>query len=645
MLPRGSEQQLLVERVSALLAQENLFDAAAEVGAWVSKVAADNAAANNLPAPPAMKRPTKKEDAYSLLSILLHWCLNNGGTEDAAQLLWGETQFDPRPRGTQRVWKAFDTQNFILLMGAGKQSKSFSMAVRLFLEWIRDPEYTTVKVLGPSEQHLEDNLFSHLISLHNNSRIPLPGQVGKLFIGLDLRSRKSSITGVIIPLGQKAAGRLQGVARIPRKKPHPIFGPLSRLFVFLDEIANIPPGIWRDIDNLLSNVSGDGMKIIGAFNPTNQADPVGQRCEPPFGWKDFDPDEHFEWMSTRGWFVVRLDAAQSENIQQRRVVFPGLQTIEGFEQIITNSGGTNSPGYWSMARGCFPPLGTLLSIVSPGMLTKFKCEVIWYDTPTPAGGVDLAFEGGDAAKFAFGRWGLATGLRFPPDLEHPNGVLVMFKNKKGRPYPRYMLQLEQIFTLEKGDTVVMEEAVKTLANKLGIRPEWLAVDKTGSGSGTYDLLKFNWGQGTIGVNFYEGAEEKKILVEDSDTADKLYSRENCAMWFALRQFIQFSYLKMMPGADIGELITQMTGRLFRSVGKQSKVEKKADYKARNQGKSPDDADSVCLLVKAVRTASGITIAADPDNIQGADNDDDYFGEEEGEKPRCDITNRFSEMNL
>ena len=85
--------------------------------------------------------------------------------------------------------------------------------------------------------------------------IPLPGTVGKLFIGMDAKERKGSITGVVVPLGKKAAGRLQGVKRDPRKKPHHIFGKLSRMFVFLDEIANIPIGIWRDIDNVMSNTT------------------------------------------------------------------------------------------------------------------------------------------------------------------------------------------------------------------------------------------------------------------------------------------------------------------------------------------------------------------------------------------------------
>lgn len=630
-LPADSPQKLLVERVSGLLHSAKPFDAARLVADWVNSTGQK------------VDYPTNKPQAYELLNILLHWCLNNNGMEDAAQMLWGPTQFDGRPQGTQRVWKAFDTQNFILLMGAGKQSKSFSMAVRLFLEWIRDPEYTTIKVLGPSEQHLEDNLFSHLVTLHKESTIPLPGTVGKLFIGLDSRARKGSISGVVIPLGKtKGAGRLQGVARIPRRKPHPVFGPLSRMYVFLDEIANIPPGIWRDIDNVMSNTSGDGLKIIGAFNPTDQNDPVGIRCEPPFGWKDFDADKHFEWMSTRGWFIVRLDAAYSENVLAGRVIFPGLQTKEGFDRIISNSGGTDSAGYWAMARGCFPPQGTVLAVIPPGMLDKFKAEIIWYDTPKPCGGVDLALEGNDTAKFAHGKWGLATGIRFVPSLENPNGVTVMFKNKMGKAYPRFLLQLCQIFPLPKGDTPTMYEAVKKLAQQLGISPEWLCVDRTGNGAGVHDLLKHNWGIGCLGVNFGEGVSETRIMVEDSVTADKEYPRKDSELMFALRKFIEFGYFFSLPGVDTTELFPQMTNRLYRSIGKVSRVESKRDYKSRHAGKSPDDCDAVSLLVEAVRRTSGIIPGMMPDNTFVGDHDEDYY---DSETPDCDVTNRFSEIDL
>lgn len=629
-LPPDGPIRKLVDEVSAQLHGEKYFDGARLVAKWLAQKT------NSEPS-----KVTQKKEADEILTLFLHWLLDNGGIEEAAQLLWGRGLFDPRPESTQRVWKAFDESNFILLMGAGSMSKSYSMGVRLMLEWIRDPQYTTVKVLGPSEQHLEDNLFTHLVSLHRQSTIPLPGEIGKLFIGLDPRERKSSISGVVIPLGKKSAGRLQGAKRVNRKKPHPKFGKLSRMFVFLDEIANIPKGIWRDIDNLITNTSGDGLKIIGAFNPTDQHDEVGIRTEPPNGWQMFNAEEDIEWVSTRGWKVVRLDAARCENVVQRKLIYPGLQTYEGFQMLVRNSGGTDSPGYWAMGRGCFPPTGVPLSIIPAGLLSDFKAEFIWLERPVPVGGVDLALLGGDVAVFTKGSFGLATGVRFPPSLQFPNGNVVMFKNSNGRPAPRYAIQVESQLKLPKGDTVAMKTEVVRIARSFGIRPEFLCIDRTGNGQGVYDLVRHEYGE-VIGVNFSESCSESKIMSEDHDTAGNIYDRVYSELLFAARKFIEFGYVKLSLGFPVEELYPQLTNRLYRMSGKRSRAEEKKDYQSRNNGKSPDEADSFTLLIHAVRKGGGIIPGMDPSNSteRGGWDGDDYS---ENLDVRIDITNRFEDL--
>lgn len=630
MLEVDSPQKKLVDRVAARLHSGDYFGAAQEVAEYFSVASGQELPVRN------------KAEADAALTLLLQWCLNNGGYEEAAQMLWGPTLFDPRPDSTKRVWRAFENSNFLLLMGAGSMSKSYSLGVRLFLEWIRDPEYTNVQVLGPSEKHLEDNLFSHLVTLHRSATIPLPGVINELFIGLDPRQRKSSISGVVIPLGKKAAGRLQGTKRVNRKTPHPVFGKLTRMFVFLDEIANIPQGIWRDIDNLITGAGAAGddtLKIMGAFNPTDQQDEVGKRCEPDGGWQMFDPDTDFEWTSTRGWKVVRLDALYSENVVQKKLIFPGLQSYEGFQMLIRNSGGTESPGYWSMGRGCFPPTGTPMSIIPSGLLDNLKAEVVWYDTPTPVGAVDLAFTGADKAVFVKGVFGLATGFRFPPSLAHPTGRVIMFKDKNGKSAGRQVLYVESMFALPKGDTVAMETEIRRVANSFNIRAEHLGVDKTGHGLGTYDLLRHNWGE-VIGVNYSESCNEQRIMVEDHDEPKNLYDRINSELWFAMRKFIEFGYCKISYGFPTEDIFPQLTGRRYRSAGKKARVERKEDYQSRVNGKSPDEADALSLLIQVVRISFGFIPGMAPENSVSSTTDDD---EDSRRDVRIDATNRFEDL--
>ena len=218
----------------------------------------------------------------------------------------------------------------------------------------------------------------------------------------------------------------------------------------------------------------------------------------------------------------------------------------------------------------------------------------------------------------------------------------MFKNPKGRAYPRFALQLDKIFLLPKGDTVAMKDSIVRLARQLGISPEWLAVDRTGNGQGVFDLMRFEWGIGVIGVNYSEGASETKIMVEDSDVAKMLFDRVQSELYFALRKFVEFGYCLAVPGLDTTELYPQLTGRLFRASGKFSKVEPKPDYKSRHQGKSPDDADAVTLLVHAVRKASGVIPGMSAENTLTGDVWDESY---QDDGPRIDITNRFSELDL
>lgn len=615
-------------KVAGLLHSDRYLDAAQQVAEWLGQTVTVET----------------KESATEVLTLLLHWLLENEGYEEAAQLLWGENLFSSKPESAQRVWRAFEDHNFILLMGAASLSKSYSMGVRLFLEWVRDPEYTSVRVLGPSENHLEDNLFTHLVTLHRMSSIPLPGEVGKLFIGSDTRARKGAISGLVIPLGKKAAGRIQGSKRVNRKTPHPKFGIQTRQFIFLDEIANIPIGVWKDIDNILASSQGDAnLKVIGAFNPTNIHDEVGLRVEPPNGWANFDPDVDVDWISTRGWRVVRLDAMRCENVVQKKTIYPGLQTIQGFEMLIRNAGGVDSPGYWSMGRGCFPPSGVPMSVIPPGLLANIKAEPVWVTNPIPCGAVDLAFLGGDTAVFAKGTFGMATGFKYPPSIMHPDGHTELFKNlKTGRVLPRNVVFLEALLKLPKGETVAIKNEIVRLARASGIRPDWLGVDRTGSGQGVFDLLRFEFGE-VVGLNYSEGASETKIMVEDHAPASELYERAQTELWFALRKFIEFNYCKHSPSVSTEELHPQLTNRRYRA-GKRAKVEPKNDYQSRAQGKSPDEADAFTLLIHVVRKASGFIPGMSPENSTETRYDEDRDGFED-DRPTCDCTNNCREDDV
>lgn len=562
---------------------------------------------------------------HPTLTAFLHQLMAQGMFSEAAQMLWTPNQFTPEPESVQQVWQLFEESDTGLIMGAARLGKSFSMGVRLFLEWVRDPKWTSVRVLGPSENHLEQNLFSHLVGLHQHATLPMPGEIGDLFIGMDRRDQLSSIRGVVIPKGNtKKAGRLQGGHRRPRPEAHPEFGELSRMFLFLDEIENIPDGVWMDIDNVLSELDPQhhGFKLFGAYNPSDPASKVAQRAEPKFGWENLDEEKHFRWVSIRGWDVLRLDGERCENVTQKKVIYPGLQSVEGLERIAQNAGGRQAPGYRTMGRGLYPLIGLEATVIAPGMLNKARGEFIWYNDPVAVGACDLALEGGDEAVYTIGKWGLASGIKYPPSIEFPAGRTVMFKDGEGSVVPRYGLLAEQQFVLPKGETVAMKNSVLDTNRKAAVRPEYFGCDRTGHGAGVADLLRYEWSSLIHDVNYSEGAGEDRLMLEDTKTCKEQYERMYSVLWFATRYWLEFGFLLIHPQLDMSKLSQQLCQRRFRVLGGRHKVEAKKDYKARGF-QSPGEADSLTLLVHAARKGSGVTFSMRGSRIDMPGDEDDW----------------------
>lgn len=588
------------------------------------------------------------EKYIPVLQHWLHFLLNAGGMSEAAQLLWTPSKFTPEPQFTKDLWNLFDTANLGLVMGAASCSKSYGLGgVRFYLEWIRDPANTSVRIIGPSEDHLEANLFSHLVDLHNSASLPMPGKVGELFIGLDRRNQLSSIKGVVIPKGEiKKAGRLQGVKRKARSKPHPIFGALTRLFIFVDETENVPGGIWGDIDNVISNVqeSGDasGFKIFMAYNPKDISNEVAKRAEPPFGWEGFDIESHYHWMSKRGWEVLRLDGERCENVVQDKIIFPGLQTRAGLEAIAKNAGGKQAPGYMSMGRGAYPLMGVELVMIPPALWARMRGEFIWYEDPRPVASADLALEGGDAAIYTLGKFGKATGIKYPPSIEHPQGYKLMFKDRSGNSIVRVGLQADQQFLLPKGDTVAMKDRLVELNRRAGVKPELFACDRTGVGAGIADLMKNEWGAALHAVNFSEAASKDKLMLEDSKPCNEQYERINSELWDALRSWGEFRYFLVNPAMELTKLTPQVTQRRFRTTGGKTRVESKKEFSARSSNnESPNEADSITLLVHAARKgAAGVLSMKLDETLEFADGEDGGWDDiQYAGGTRIDVTNR------
>jgi hypothetical protein len=572
------------------------------------------------------------------LATFLQYLLDNERYSDAATLLWTPNLFTGEPRSVRMIFDAMFDHVTNMVPGAASMGKSYDLGVWHYLDWRRDPMFTSVQVIGPSENHLQRNLFSHLVRLHRQASVPFPkAEVMQLGITTDPHERTAGIFGVVIPLGKRSSGRLQGVKITMRPTPHPFFGPTSRLRVMIEEAENVPVGIWEDVTNIISNAGGTGterFKICAPFNPKDPNGPCAQRCEPIDGWASLDVETSEQWDSKRGWHVTRLDAYKSENVVLGTEKYFGLQTKEGLDKLIQNAGGVGTPGYYTMARGWFPPTGVDLAVIPQHLMNDVVGEYIFSSSYEICAGTDVALEGEDTAIMVLGRCGLSNGYRKPATKEFPKGEVVEFKNAQNMRISKYAVQVDSIFPLPKGDTTKLVSSSTDTYKGAKVNGNYAGIDRTGNGAGVHDVLLRTFHAGVKGINGSSSPTERRILEEDQKLPCDEYAWLISELWFALRKYIEYGFLKIHPNVPQDPLFQELTGRRFLLSGAKTKVESKKEYRSRGN-RSPDRADALTILLHAVR----LNLAGPPSSTNTGSSEGDVQGIA---KQRISVTDKMED---
>lgn len=534
-------------------------------------------------------------DAVFLIKKYVLKMLESELYQQAAIILWGPELFTPEPHVTQLVWSALENHSKNIVIGGGSLSKSYSGAVRFGLEFIRDPLYTCIKVMSVTRQHAITNVYAHLHSLLQSTMVEYREFEFKKESIKASADEKQGIHLVSIPQGDIGKGRLRGFHPVPRPIAHPTFGRLSRVMLLLDEAEEIPEGVWEDVNNVLltEEVDQSHVRIFAATNPKDRTSKLGQLCEPKNGWASVDMDVHETWEAASGWNVVRLDGARCENVEQRKIVYPGFQTYEGFERLLKL--GTDNPEYYTMARGWFPEQSAQVVIVGTKLFSRSKGFYTWSGPTITAAGVDPAFEGGDLMPMTILRVGNAVGWT------DAHGEYHKFLTE------RRVIQIEQQIMMEKAETMDQSRKTIKLCKEMSIKPRWLTVDRTGNGTGYHDCLKGMFGPSVFGVMFSWAPTDTRILDDDTDTPEELYADIVTEMAWAVRKYMETDLLKLNPGINWNALEKQTTTRRYSQVGRGIvKIESKKDFKKRSNGESPDRFDSLLVAVHGVRMNAGMS---------------------------------------
>lgn len=600
------EQRSLYRRINHHLAQAKAGDPVHLVEA-VKIMLQDRAFAEWISKDKTLPREARgPADLYQVAQRYLYRFLYARDYEAAAAILWGDDSFTAQPHSVQLIWKGLHNYALNNVMGGASLGKTFSGIAWMLLDWCLDPDWTMVLLVGPDSDHLKRNMFGDLVRLHESSTLPLPGKVDTESLSTD-KKRGMGFFQVALDRGPSASAKLKGAKTKPRDgAPHPLFGRSTRLRLAIDEAQQVPVNAWGMIVNLISNKeSEEHLKVYCAANPSDPFSRYGQNCKPPGGWGTIKHTDE-EWTSETGWHVIRLNAMLTENVQQRRVIYPRMIDYDKVQAIIKACGGDDeAPEVYTQVYGMFPPKGTMASIIARHWIDNAMGEWLFEGVTTGYAGFDPAFTG-DLPALAVGRFGKAKAwIDFA-------GKTHMLKES------RWVLQIDSVGILPRGDTQDLADELFERIKILRIKPECFAIDRTGAGTGVHDIVRRQWNVKVngvppsspkasepvdiCGIHYSEKPTTVKIAEEDTETPDLMFDRINSELWFAMARLMEFDCIRIGRGVDpkaIEELASRRGGRTT-SRSKRRTVEPKDAFKARGHS-SPDRADGITMLVHACRT--------------------------------------------
>jgi len=474
-----------------------------------------------------LKKPgklTNRAQSFKLLTVFYKKLLNNDMYLECATLLFGMLKFDPRPYYSRKIFDKIGKCSKLIILGASSASKSYSAGVYYLLDYIRDPEFTKVRVGAPTAEHLRSNLFGHMVDLVHTSAVPLGLHAVDLFIGLNPNKRDYAISGVTFPQDEhKAYGRFKGLKAGQRGFLHPQFGREGRIRLLLDEGSTLPGSVYLDLPSVIASMTNNfTIKITIAANPEEAAltRKLGELSEPVDGWNGIDVDDDHEWVSKKKYDVLRLDGDQCENIIEDKIIFPGLLTPKGYNDIQA----LGNSDYMTFCRGMFPLTGSKATVISPASLHGNVGRLVFPYGSIRIASIDSAKEN-DRTIITTAQWGQSSGL------EALDGKKTLFSDL------RYMCQIEQQFLVDvKEDVIEIAKEIIRVLKGMGISPDWTVLDATSFGSGIYSYMAKKFGD-VLGIEWGESPSEYRIFAEDKKTPNQLYSRQSDEMWFATGRWL------------------------------------------------------------------------------------------------------------
>lgn len=487
-----------------------------------------------------------------------------------------------------KITDRFFACNFLSVMGAKSESKSYTLACIAVGMFLLNPAETKVLVTSTTMDSARGKIWGDISYAADQAKrayeswgLPPPfRKMGSPVIRYEMGGVESYKSGVeLIPT--QSSSEKQSVDKVQGYKQSTV--------IFLgDEWDTLPQGLVNTVnDNLSGNPSS---RCIAAFNPTGRFTPGGRIAKPRAGWASIDMDST-EWEGEFG-PVIRFDATRSPNIvgplRPDGNFWNGLMTPTRLELELAKYGSSQSSGFFTFIRGFFPPIGELECIYSDAEITQYLADHpvrVWLDRRVKIMGVDPSFvHGGDNAMMVIAQVGTSS------------------VNQEARKV------FERIRTVNLDDhitdkTVSKDEQVVRLIAKFareeGIAVENIGVDITGAPSFS-SLLNREIGTGWLGVNSSARPTELPVSKSDSRKCCDVFDSLMSELWYVGKPLMREGQIK---GLD-PDTVEEMCKRTYKGRGLKDDrviVESKRSMKKRT-GSSPDRSDAyfIALLVARKR---------------------------------------------
>lgn len=519
----------------------------------------------------------------------------DGHLKEAMKLLWphkylGEIQPGyPRMRAiTEKIVWAWTKYKYLHIIGPASAAKTHDVAHLIWLEYLSNPRETIATVTSTHLTGLRTRIFSEIISANDQNvhgiKLYYKSNPTPVLLNPEKKDEeKYMIRGIPTDKGETAVGKIQGNHSV------------NRHFVVVDEAQETPEAIWGVPANL--KIDPD-FRLVSLANIRDKNTEYGKWVEPVAGWESVNPDRDFFWETKVGYdpktgrsigCVIRIDAMQSPNIVEGRVIYPYLTKPNDVDEII-NTYGKNSMRYWCFLRGFPPPDGVTGYIFSQQIISRMARPVEFTNKPIRIAAFDPSFEGEDDPAFSVFEYG-ATADK-PLEIKVVDTLILPKSASEDNPL----------------DFSLAQQAINK-CREYGVSPENFIIDCTGRGGGVASIIRREWSGDILLCDYNAGATERPVR-RGEKPANELYHLFKTELWFA---GCEYAVNGLIGGVDRTKhymLIEQLLSRRYENTrGTLVEAESKRDMKKRTE-KSPDIADTLMMAAELLRRR-GVMIGEKP----------------------------------